>query len=161
MPSDFPLEDLHIIIQIAMGWSNSHLHQFIKNDKFYTQKMSGDDLWDELENIDYQDLTISDLLSRKGSKMDYEYDFGDGWLHEITVEAVRLDDGSTKCPICLDGKMNCPPEDCGGMGGYEFLLKVLKDPTHEEYEDMLEWVGGEFDPQFFDKEEVNKMIWGQ
>lgn len=158
VPSDLLLSDFHKIIQITMGWTNSHLHQFIKNRTFYTVRMQDDDLWDEMGNVDYKKIKVSDLLKKEKEKIVYEYDFGDGWEHDIILEKILPIDRNTKYPICLTGKNNCPPEDCGGVWGYADMLEVLKDPEHEEYESYIEWLGEEFNPKYFDKEEVNKLL---
>ena len=156
IPSDLLLSDFHMIIQITMGWTNSHLHQFIKNRTFYTQRLPEDDLWDERDNVDYKKMKISDLLKKDKDKIVYEYDFGDSWEHNIILEKILPIDNNLKYPICLTGKMNCPPEDCGGVWGYSDMLEVFKDPEHEEYESYIEWLGEEFDPEFFDNNEINK-----
>jgi len=158
IPSDLLLSDFHKVIQTSMGWTNSHLHQFIKNRTFYTVKMQDDDLWDEMDNVDYKEIKISDLLKKEKDKIVYEYDFGDGWEHDIILEKILPPDNNTKHPICLTGKMNCPPEDCGGIWGYSDMLEILKDPDHEEYESYIEWLGEEFDPKYFDKDEVNELL---
>jgi hypothetical protein len=158
IPSDLLLSDFHMIIQIAMGWTNSHLHQFIKNRKFYTMRMQDDDLWDEMDNVDYKKMKVSDLLKKEKEKIVYEYDFGDSWEHDIILEKILPIDKNIKYPICLTGKMNCPPEDCGGVWGYSDMLEVLKDPSHEEYESYIEWLGEKFDPEYFDKNEINELL---
>jgi hypothetical protein len=158
IPSDTLLSKFHLIIQITMGWTNSHLHQFIKNRTFYTVRMRGDDLWGEMNNVDYKKMKISDLLKTEKEKIVYEYDFGDSWEHDIILEKILPRDPTLKYPICLTGKMNCPPEDCGGIWGYSDMLEVLKDPEHEEYESYIEWLGDEFDPEYFDKNKINKLL---
>ena len=141
-----------------MGWENSHLHQFIKNETFYTVRMKDDDFWDDMNNVDYKKMKISDLLEKEKEEITYEYDFGDGWMHDITFEKILAPDDKIKYPVCLAGKMNCPPEDCGGVWGYSDILKILKKPDHEEYESYLEWLGGKFDPEYFNIDEVNKLL---
>ena len=158
IPSDLLLSDFHMIIQITMGWTNSHLHQFIKNQTFYTLRMQDDDLWDEMDNVDYKKMKVSDLLKKEKEKIVYEYDFGDSWEHDIILEKILPIDNSLKYPICLIGKMNCPPEDCGGVWGYSDMLEVLKDPSHEEYESYIEWLGEKFDPEYFNKNEINELL---
>lgn len=155
---DLLLADFHKVIQTTMGWTNSHLHQFIKGRTFYTVKMQDDDLWDEMDNVDYKKMKISDLLKKEKDKIVYEYDFGDSWEHDIVLEKILPFDKNTKYPICLSGENNCPPEDCGGVWGYADMLEILKDPNHEEYESYIEWLGGKFDPKYFDKDEVNKLL---
>jgi len=150
------LSDFHLVIQIAMGWENAHLHQFIKNKTFYTQRLEDDWTWGEMNNVDYKDLKISDLLIKVKDKIDYEYDFGDSWHHDVILEKILPADDKVKYPVCTDGNMACPPEDCGGIWGYANLLEILKHPDHKEYEGYLEWLGEEFDPEKFNKDSVNK-----
>ena len=158
IPSDLLLSDFHKIIQTSMGWKNSHLHHFIKNQTFYSERLYDDDLWDDFDNVDYRKIKISDLLKEENEKIIYEYDFGDSWNHDIILEKILTRDNQLKYPICLSGKMNCPPEDCGGIGGYSEMLEILKQPDHEEYESYIEWLGGEFDPEYFNMNEVNEML---
>lgn len=158
IPSDLLLSEFHMIIQITMGWTNSHLHHFIQDRTFYTVRRQDDDWWDEMNNVDYKKIKISDLLQKEKEKIIYEYDFGDGWEHDIVLEKIVPIDNQSKYPICLAGKMNCPPEDCGGVWGYSDMLEVLQDPEHENYESYIEWIGEEFDPEYFDKNEVNILL---
>jgi len=158
VPSDILLFDFHKIIQTTMGWTNSHLHQFIKDRTFYTRKMADDDFWGEMNNIDYSKIIISDLLKKEKDKIIYEYDFGDGWEHDIVLEKIETNVKDKYIPTCLTGKNNCPPEDCGGIWGYSDMLEILKHPDHEEYEESIEWIGEEFDPKYFDKAEINEML---
>lgn len=154
VPSDVLLPDLHKIIQTAMGWENAHLHQFItKDDEIYA--LPSDDDWTIVPVKDYQKVKLEDVLKDKKDSMIYEYDFGDSWNHLILLEKILPFDKKIRYPVCIDGEMNCPPEDCGGVWGYEEMLEVLEDPEDEEYEEYLEWLGEEFDPEYFDKDEVN------
>jgi len=156
VPSDTSLVDLHYIIQIAMGWENAHLHQFIKGRTYYAEKMEDDDFWDMGNNVDYSDMKVSDLLKKEKDKMVYEYDFGDGWEHNVVLEKILPADKDMEYPVCIKGKMNCPPEDCGGIWGYYELLEILNDPKHPDHKQMFEWMGEEeFDPEYFDLKEVN------
>jgi hypothetical protein len=160
IPGNVRLPSLHRIIQIAFGWTNSHLHQFIKDDEYYTVRYPNDDTWYELDNIDYNKgkTCLSDLISAEKESIVYEYDFGDGWMHEIFIEKVLPADPSVKYPVCLEGQRSGPPEDCGGISGYEELLEVLKDPDHEEYEHYATWVGDYFKPEYFNMERVNAIF---
>ena len=155
---DLPLSDLHLAIQIAMGWDNSHLHQFIKDRKFYSERLEEDWTWDDAHNIDYSEMHVSDLLTKEKDKIEYEYDFGDGWVHEIRLEKILPADDTMKSPVCIGGELACPPEDCGGIWGYAQMLEALKDSGHEQHEETLEWIGEEFDPELFDIEMVNKLL---
>ena len=152
--SDTLLPDLHRIIQTTMGWTNSHLHQFIKDRRFYSEPSPED----EMDSIDYRKIKVLDLLKKEKDKIIYEYDFGDGWEHEVLLEKILPIDLTSKYPVCLAGKMNCPPEDCGGVWGYSDMLAVLKDKSHEEYESYIHWLGGDFDPTGFDLDMINKML---
>ena len=158
LPSDLLLADFHKIIQSSMGWTNSHLHQFVKECSYYTVRMEDSDMWDEKINVDYKKMKISDLLKKEKETILYEYDFGDGWLHDVILEKILPIDDKIKYPICLSGKMNCPPEDCGGVWGYSKMLEILKNPDHKEYESYIEWLGAEFDPVHFNKDEVNELL---
>jgi len=161
--SETSLANFHKIIQTTMGWTNSHLHQFVKGKTNYVNSAGIDDFWTPLSlcnevNYEKKKTKVSDLLVCEKDRMVYEYDFGDGWGHNIILEKILPPDKNLKHPVCIAGKNNCPPEDCGGVWGYSDMLEILKDPLHEEYEEYLEWMGDDFDPKFFDKEEVNEML---
>ena len=160
IPSDLMLGDVHKIIQTAMGWENGHLHQFIKDKKFYTFTPDGEDEWSMKGSTDYKKkrIRLSDLLVAEKDNMVYEYDFGDGWHHDIILEKILPVDPTIKYPVCTAGKMNCPPEDSGGVWGYAEMLEIVKNPKHEQYEDYNEWLGEDFDPEFFDMDEVNEVL---
>lgn len=160
VPADMKLAGLHKTIQIAFGWTDSHLHQFIKGEKFYTIRLKDDWTWDEMPNIDYkkENTCISDLLHSEKEAIVYEYDFGDGWEHEIVLEKILPASPEQHLPVCLDGRRAGPPEDCGGIHGYAELLRILKNPQHKAYKGYLEWLGGEFDPEAFDIEKVNARL---
>lgn len=157
MPSNILLSDLHKIIQTAMGWTNSHLHQFIKNRRFYEPPPPEEKLWDS-SGEDYTGMTLDEFLKKKNDALSYEYDFGDGWEHEIKLEAILPADETAKLPKCTAGAMACPPEDCGGIWGFQEFKKIMKTPKHPEHEDYVEWYGGAFDPEAFDMEEINEML---
>lgn len=151
IPSNLLLPDFHLIIQVSMGWENDHLYQFIKGKIFYSPE-------DDTTDVEYEEIKISDLLKKEKEKIVYEYDFGDGWEHDVILEKILPDDKKLKSPVCLEGKMACPPEDCGGVWGYSDMLEIVKHQDHEDYENIMEWLGGEFDPEYFDKEAVNKVL---
>jgi len=158
IPSETLLPDLHKIIQTAMGWTNSHLHQFIIDGTYYTEKTKDNYLWDELDNVDYKKIKISDFLTTEKQKIKYEYDFGDGWEHDVILEKILEPDPKMKYPVCIAGKISCPPEDCGGAWGYADMLEILKNPEHPEFQEFIDWLGDEFDPEEFDKDAVNEML---
>ena len=152
VPSNIDLAGLHQIIQIAMGWEDYHMHQFFINGEYYGHNISE---MDDMEWNDEQGAVLSSVFPGEKSKIIYEYDFGDGWVHEILLEKILPLDKKETLPTCIKGKRACPPEDCGGIWGYENLLEALADPKHEEHEEMLEWIGDTIDPEAFSVEEVN------
>jgi len=150
-PDNITLHQLHAILQIVMGWTNSHLHQFIIDGEYY-----GDP-----EDSDYGDIRnerrfrLNQFVRRKGFKFIYEYDFGDSWKHTVHIEALLPVEKGKKYPICLKGKRACPPEDVGGVWGYDDLLEIFSNQKDPEYDEMMEIFGDDFDPEFFDMEYVN------
>lgn len=152
------LQSLHAIIQAVMGWSGSHLFQFIINGQYYSELSDESDDFNDAEPA--EDYALNEFVVRPKQKITYEYDFGDGWEHEILLEEILDKDSQTQYPECIAGKMACPPEDCGGPWGYAELLEVIKNPKHPEHEDMMDWLGGEFDPEYFSVEEVNEALQG-
>lgn len=147
------LVDFHRIIQTTMGWTNSHLHMFSDGINEYSPKEF------EVEYaIDSRKVRLDKILKREKSKIDYEYDFGDGWEHSIILEKILSRDNQLQIPSCIKGKRNCPPEDCGGIWGYSDMLHILKEPKHDEYESYISWLGEVFDPEYFDKNEINKRL---
>lgn len=152
------LSDFHKIIQTTMGWTNLHFHHFIKNRTYYSPKMEDDAFWDNSQYIDYKKMKIVDLLKVEKDKVIYEYDFGDSWEHDIVLEKILPHDSKLVYPLCIKGKMNCPPEDCGGIYGYANMLEIIKNPKHKNYEEFIEWLGEEFDPEYFNINEVNNLL---
>jgi len=149
---EITLNKLHDVLQIAMGWTNSHLHQFETPDGYFA-----DPLFELEETQNSKKATLRSVLCEPKSSIRYEYDFGDGWDHQIVLEKlVELD--QPVLALCLGGARSSPPEDCGGAWGYANLLEILKDPKHPEYESMTEWLGSEFEPEAFDVEEINKQL---
>jgi hypothetical protein len=143
-----------------MGWENYHLHQFTADKKVYSDPEYGLDEMGGPKVVDEIEVTLREVAPRVRSSLVYEYDFGDSWEHRIKVEKVLdADPRYPGHPICLEGERAAPPEDCGGIPGYygSFLPAIL-DPAHEEHESMLEWIGGQFDPDAFDIEAVNKEL---
>jgi hypothetical protein len=154
--ADMPLSRLHTVIQRVMGWTNSHLHQFVIDGvSFATPNPDIDFGSDSLNEKRYSlGLVAPDAKKR----FVYEYDFGDGWEHEILVEKILPPDPGLKRPICLAGALACPPEDCGGVWGYYNLLQALADPKHRDHPDLSQWIGGEWDAEHFNLEETNKCL---
>lgn len=152
--SDMALCRLHDIIQRVMGWTDSHLHQFIVGDTRYgtpDPEMMGFGR----QILSEQSYTVSDVAPAAKSSFVYEYDFGDSWIHKIVVEKILPPDSEFQHPICLAGANACPPEDCGGIGGYSELIEILADPRNPEHESMKDWLGYDLDPARFDIEIAN------
>jgi hypothetical protein len=139
------LSHLHWVIQIAMGWTNSHLHSFTIQGVGYGVPMPELD-FDGTDVQDEHAVMLSDFASGELFKFSYLYDFGDSWEHEILVEKVLLADPNVHCPVCIQAERACPPEDCGGVRGYQEFLAIIQAEDHPEHDAMLEWVGGFFDP---------------
>jgi hypothetical protein len=155
VPGGVHFGQLHESFQVAMGWTNNHLHQFTVGDTVYGEPDPelGDDVEDE------RGVRLCDVAPGVDEAFVYEYDFGDSWEHLAVVEKILGPEERVRAlPVCLDGARACPPEDCGGVPGYENFLQALRDPKHEEHDAMLEWVGGHFDPKGFDLERVNRLL---
>ncbi len=148
------LFDLHKIIQIAMDWTNSHLHQFIIHGEYYSIPSEED--WEPV--IDEREYRISEIAPAEKSKFIYEYDFGDSWEHEIIVEKILPIDPKMDYPVCVKGKRAGPPEDVGGIWGFEEFLEAINDPNHEEHESYIEWWGEEFDPEAINLDIINERL---
>jgi len=159
IPSTYTFWDFHVAITDAMGWLDYHLHIFeMKDPKTYGKIEVGipdeeDEAFDRIILPDFK-KRISKYFYEHNKTATYEYDFGDSWRHKILFEKIIEAGPKEKYPKCISGKLACPPEDCGGIGGYYNLLEIINDPSHEDYEDMLEWLGGEFDPELFNPNNV-------
>lgn len=145
VPGSVRLDKLHRMIQAAMGWEDCHLHSFSVGDARYG--MQFDDYPED--ELDEKSVSVVGAI-REAKSFTYEYDFGDGWEHEILVEARWTMPIGLKFAVCLDGQNACPPEDSGGPGGYAMLLEALADSSHDEHEELLRWAGGAIDPTEFD-----------
>lgn len=151
VPGSINLGALHDVLQIAMGWSGDHLHQFKARGTYYGP------CDEDLEVEEEQEAQLCAVLPSVKSKMVYEYDFGDSWLHDIVVEEIGPGEAAHSRPECLDGQRACPPEDCGGTEAYAEILDALDDPEHGD-EDLLDMVGDSFDPASFDRSAVNALL---
>ncbi|HEU5430432.1 MAG TPA: plasmid pRiA4b ORF-3 family protein [Thermomicrobiales bacterium] len=152
MASDITMEDLHVVLQIAMGWEFEHLHQFSAKRQYIGDASMLDDVRDQ------STTHLREVAPRKGSKFQYEYDMGDSWEHDIVGEAIQPPEPGAAYPVVLMGERACPPEDCGGVWDYADLIEIMADPKHESYEEMLDWPGGPLDPEKFDLAKVNKKL---
>ena len=156
VPKEYSFWDLHNAIQDAMGWQKCHWHQFdMVNPK--TGEIVGIGLLDEsgyLKTIHGKTVKIADYFLSPKDNAIYEYDSGDGWEHDVVLEKILPESPGTQYPRCVEGKLACPPENCGGVGGYRNLRKIMANPQDEEYAGYLEWLGGHFDPISFDPKSV-------
>jgi hypothetical protein len=156
VPADIPLSDLHQVLQVAFDWSSYHLHVF---ETAYGQFGSPDP---ELGIRSAKGVTLEQVASAPGTKLTYTYDFGDDWEHTINVEKTLPREQAAIYPRCTGGRRAAPPEDCGGIYGYQDLLDILADPTDDEHHDRLEWLGlqdaGQYDPAAFDSHHINKLL---
>jgi hypothetical protein len=168
VPANMTLAQLHDVLQIAMGWEDCHLHEFRIGRERFGAPDPEDALMGETECIDERKVRLSDVfgkavfgkavLGKAGVKAGYTYDFGDDWDHKIAVEKVLPVEPGLALPACIGGKRRGPPEDCGGSFGYHEFLEAIRDPAHDRHEDMLEWIGGSFDPESFSLDAVNEQL---
>lgn len=165
LPGDLMLDELHDVLQVAMGWEDGHLHKFGVGVDRRTRAyfITGFDLSEGDEGVAEDDVRLDQVVSAKGDRLFYDYDFGDGWEHVLVVEEV-LDD-PPPAPVCLKGKMACPPEDCGGLGGYEELADWVRGgydpaaaPMGLSAEEVREWLPQDWHPDRFSVEETNEAL---
>lgn len=154
VPTDIPLLRLHDVLQVVMGWTDSHLHSFRIGARGYTNSEDPG----ELNMLAEKGRNLGALLGDAIREFDYEYDFGDGWEHRIAVEGTGKPVTDWPYPLCVAGERACPPEDVGGPPGYEEFLQAIAAPGHEEHGSTLVWVGGAFDPEGFDINCVNREL---
>jgi hypothetical protein len=153
VPADLKLSRLHDVLQAAMGWQECHLHEFvIGRERFGVPDAEMEDVQNE------RAVRVDSAFPKVHAKGTYMYDFGDGWEHDMVVEKVLAPEPDMAYPVCIGGKNRCPPEDCGGIGGYYEFLEAIGDPDHEQHEELREWIGGDFDPKAFSVEEVNAKL---
>ncbi|MFQ5883046.1 MAG: plasmid pRiA4b ORF-3 family protein [Candidatus Methylomirabilales bacterium] len=155
--ADTRLFEFHQILQVAMGWTDSHMHQFVAKGKCYGAPDPG--FLPDRENE--KKVRLDQVLRKPKDRMIYEYDFGDSWEHEVVVERVMpAEPGPHRYPSVTAGKRACPPEDCGGIPGFYHFLEAIQNPDHPDHEDMLEWWGGRFEPEAFDVQKANRAFHG-
>jgi hypothetical protein len=158
---DCTLAELHDVIQISMGWEDCHLHDFeIGKQQFGDpSQWGGPDPWGE-EVGDEGEVKLSRLFGQGVKKLRYVYDMGDNWEHTIQLEKTKAPEPGVRYPRCVAGARACPPEDCGGPWGYADFVDAVQNPKNPQHEDMVEWVGGDFDPEEFDPQAVNEALSG-
>ena len=158
VPKDISFYKFHHVIQIAMGWTNSHLFEFVIEGYRVGEVFEKMEELDDDKVIDGKETKLIDLINEPGEIFKYWYDFGDSWMHTVTIEKYISLDNSHQLPFCLGGELKCPPEDCGGIGGFYDFLSIISDKTHPEYKEMREWFGSKFNPTEFDLIKVNKKL---
>ncbi len=150
------LSELHMLIQMTMGWEAKHLYMFEINGLSYSDLETAE----EQDVNDAEGTLLCDVIG-SSKEFSYTYDFGDDWRHKVEVTAELEHDPRINYPICIGGENACPPEDCGGIHGFHKLKKVLRGKDSEEKDNIIEWLGGFYDPTSFDPNFVNKhMLWG-
>lgn len=154
VPRRMTLDELHEVLQVAMGWTNSHLYLFHAGGKKYGEP-DPDPNWEKVQ--DSARTTLEDIVTEAGQSFVYEYDLGDSWMHEVTVSG-SVEAAGNERPRCLGGARACPPEDCGGPWRYQELLEAISDSRHEEHDELLDWVGEDFDPEAFDARSVDTAL---
>ncbi len=157
---DGSLDKLHEHIQTAMGWTNSHLHQFEIQGMIHGDPELVCDNPDCFVGVNSRETKVSQIVPRSGARFQfsYEYDFGDGWVHEVLFEGCLERTKGVRYPLCLEGERACPPEDVGGVTGYAEFLSAIADPEHEEHLSWKEWAGWDFDPEHFDPERATRRM---
>jgi hypothetical protein len=156
VPATITLPKLHDLLQLAMGWTNSHLHSLTFGKK--TFGVAGVDDFGELNMLDEGKQTLEAALGEGIRQFHYEYDFGDSWRCRIAAKPVARSILGWPYPLCTGGARAAPPDDVGGPPRYEEFLAAIKDPKHEEHESMLVWIGGAFDPEGFDLNAINRTL---
>ena len=141
-----------------MGWEDAHLHEFVIRDEHYG--VPGEEDIGPRKTRDERNYKLRDTVSAEGSQFAYNYDFGDYWQHVLVTEKTLPPQEGARYPVCLAGARACPPEDVGGIPGYEDFLEAMRDPQHPEHDEYREWIGGDFDPEAFDVDAVNQRLRG-
>jgi hypothetical protein len=141
-PLTLRLDRLHLVFQVAMGWTNAHLHEISAGDVRWSEP----DADGENGSLDSRKGRLIDVVNKVGSRtFSYLYDFGDGWEHTIKIERIFDAEADAQFPRLIEAVGNCPPEDCGGPYGYAGFLEAIADPNHESHAELVEWIGYDFD----------------
>ncbi len=156
--ADITLSKLHRIIHEATGWTDSHLHQFVVGDDKYKIQYPYSDLATDDSSKNERTARLRQMIVGNGFRIQCDYDFGDNWTHTFVFERVLAPEDDAKCPRCVGGARACPAEDVGGIYGYGEFLEALRDPTHPQYEEITEWIGGQFEPEAFDLTLTNRIL---
>jgi hypothetical protein len=158
VPANLTLAQLHDVLQAAMVWQDCHMYEFCAGQRHFGKLNPEDRLMGMPPVENERAVHLSNVLGRVGAKAIYTYDFGDSWEHGIVLEKRLPSDPGTAYSVCTGGERNCPPEDCGGIPGFYDLLDVLGDPTHEQHDELQDWVGDNYDPDVFSIDDVNQIL---
>jgi hypothetical protein len=161
VPSHITFAQLHDVIQTVMGWEDYHLYEFEIDDIFIDipDEEYGFSFVGQREKHDARNVTLEKFIGQEGEKFTYTYDFGDNWVHTITLEKIEETNDPLPHPVCLKGKRACPPEDIGGVYGYMEAMDMLNGHgTKEEIKEFMDWYGGDYDPEYFDIDETNERL---
>jgi hypothetical protein len=158
VPADLTLAQLHNVLQTAMGWDDEHRHEFRAGQRRFGRPEPVDPLMRTPRVESERTALLSAVLPRGSAKMIYIYDLGDNWEHGIVLEKQLPAEPHTTYPVCTDGRLACPPEDCGGIPGYYDLLDALADPSHPRHDQLRDWIGDEFNPQAFSIDKANRLL---
>lgn len=158
VPAALTLEQLHDVLQTAMGWEDCHMHDFRIGQQRFGQPDPMERVFGGPRTANERTTRLFHVLDRAGIKAVYTYDFGDSWEHKIVVEKRMAPDPGDAYPVCLAGERLAPPEDSGGIPGFYNLLEAIRDPEHEQHEELLDWLGDGFDPEAFSVDEVNRRL---
>ena len=160
IPGTWHLGQLHLAIQAAFNWWNCHLHEFNIGGLRYgdPELLEGDDFQDGPRVFDEREVRLLDFGRGGAVSFSYLYDFGDCWRHTVEIEQFLALDAAPKAGTCVAGARACPPEDVGGVGGYERFLAIMADRNDPEHADMKHWCGGHFDPDWFDLTRTDKDV---
>lgn len=155
VPNTITLTKLHSVIQAAFGWNHTHMHEFIASDG---ERYGSSDPFDAMEGVTSGEK-IQLMTVLRTATLNYVYDFGDYWEHRIKVEKTHAPDPQIQLPLCTGGANATPPDDCGGVPGYEEFVQAMADPNDSEHNHLAEWIGANtWDPTAFDSIEVNDRL---
>jgi hypothetical protein len=159
VPSDIILDRLHDIIQIVMGFNDSHLHEFNIGGIKYTEEPELEYMEEDDEILEEGLFALNKLVKLKDTEFEYLYDFGDNWSHSVILERTNYKLKQYETPVmCMAGKRACPPDDVGGVGGYENFCSIMTDKSHPEYKEYKTWFGYAYDPEFLDIDFINNQL---
>lgn len=156
--SSVTLADLAHLLTVAMGWEGYHLHQFEVAGTLYQRCDVFDDFPFGRRPLEEAEHLLGNVLANVGDKARWDYDFGDGWEHDVVVEAIGDPESDAEYPRCVKGRRACPPEDCGGPWGYSNLLEAIADPSHDQHVELSEWLPPNFEPEHFDTRDVTEAM---